>query len=112
MKRGDIYWADLNPTIGSEINKKRPILIISNNANNRVSSTITVLPITSNVNNVYPFEVKLEAESGLSKASKVQCQQVRTISKQRITGTLIGSVDQSTIKQIDIALKLHLALNG
>ena len=69
MKRGEIYFANLDPTIGSEIKKKRPVLIVSNNANNKMASTITVVPITSNINKIYPFEVLLETKnSGLSKA--------------------------------------------
>ena len=84
MKRGEIYFADLNPTVGNEINKRRPVLIVSNDANNRASSTITVLPITSNTERVYPFEVKLTAKlSGLPKESKVLAQQIRTISRTR-----------------------------
>lgn len=109
MKRGEIYYADLNPTIGAEIRKKRPILIISNDANNRGSSTITVLPITSNITNVYPFEVALPAKiSGLQKDSKIQCQQIRTISKLRITSPAVGKVDNKTLKNIEVATKLHL----
>lgn len=85
MKRGDIYIANLDPTIGSEIRKKRPVVIVSNNANNKVASTVTIAPITSNTTKVFPFEVLLEMKhSGLSKLSKVQCHQVRTISKLRI----------------------------
>ncbi len=112
MKRGEIYYADLNPTIGSEINKKRPVLIVSNNANNRAASTITILPITSNVSNVYPFEVALmPKKTGLPKASKVQCQQIRTISKLRINGKPLGAIDKNTQHQVDLALKLHLDIN-
>lgn len=53
MKRGDIFYVDLSPAIGSETDKQRPVLIVSNNANNRASTTITVLPLTSNVTRVY-----------------------------------------------------------
>ena len=59
MKRGEIYYADLNPVVGSEIAKRRPVLIVSNNANNRAASTVTVVPLTSQVSRVYPFEVLL-----------------------------------------------------
>ena len=112
MKRGEIYFANLDPTIGSEINKKRPVLVISNNANNRTSSTITVLPITSNVKKVYSFEVLLdEKEMGLKKISKVQCQQIRTISKLRMNSPLVGKVDAKTLRHIENALKLHLDLS-
>ena len=82
MKRGEIYYANLSPTVGSEIDKRRPVLVVSNDANNRAANTVTILPITSNVTRVYPFEVLLNPEdSGLPKPSKVQAQQVRKISK-------------------------------
>lgn len=109
MRRGDIYFADLNPTLGSEINKKRPVLIISNNSNNRAASTVTVVPITSNISKIYPFEVALSAaESKLSKDSKIQCQQIRTISKIRITTAKIGYVTENILLQVENAIKLHL----
>lgn len=111
MKRGEIYYANLDPTIGNEIKKKRPVLIISNNANNKASSTITIIPITSNTTQVYPFEVLLEiADSGLPKCSKAQCQQIRTISKMRIQSNKIGNIGNGMMKQVEDALKLHLAL--
>jgi mRNA interferase MazF len=111
MRRGDIFYADLSPTVGSEINKRRPVLIVSNDANNRAASTVTVVPITSSVTRVYPFEVALSAtESGLPKDSKAQAQQVRTIAKERITGPAVGRLATDTMKAIDAALRLHLAL--
>ena len=111
MKRGEIYYATLDPTIGSEIAKLRPVLIVSNDINNRVATTITILPITSNVTKVYPFEVALSpADSGLSKASKIQAQQIRTIAKQRIRGNVIGSLSLSLMQLVDTAIKLHLSL--
>lgn len=111
MKRGDIVFADLSPTIGSEINKRRPVLIVSNDANNRAASTVIVLPITSNVSKVYPFEVALAgAESGLPKDSKVQAQQIRTIAKERITGTAVGRLQEEKMWAVDSAIRLHLGL--
>lgn len=111
MKRGEIYFANLDPTIGSEIKKTRPILIVSNDANNRAASTVTVVPITTNTKKVYPFEVLLEPENTrLTKTSKAQCHQVRTISKLRITGKIIGHANSKIMKLIDAALKLHLDL--
>ena len=72
MKRGEIYYADLSPTVGAEINKRRPVLLVSNDANNRAAGTVTVLPITSNVTKLYPFEVSLDPrESGLPKPSSL-----------------------------------------
>jgi len=111
MRRGEIWFADLNPTRGSEIAKHRPVLIASNNANNRASGTITILPITSNVTRVYPFEVLLtSAECGLSKDSKIQAQQIRTIAKERIIGKVIGKLDKEKSRAVDAAMRLHLCV--
>lgn len=113
MKRGEIYYANLSPTVGAEINKKRPIVIVSNDANNRAASTITVLPITSNVSNIYPFEIQLtRAESGLPKDSKAQAQQIRTLSKERVPGKVIGKLSAVKMRQIEAAMRLHLGLTG
>ncbi|MGL5033593.1 MAG: type II toxin-antitoxin system PemK/MazF family toxin [Microcystaceae cyanobacterium] len=111
MKRGEIYYANLDPTIGSEIAKRRPVLIVSNDINNRAATTLTILPITSNIARIYPFEVALSPEnSGLSKASKIQAQQIRTIAKQRICSDALGSLSLSLMESVDAAIKLHLAL--
>lgn len=113
MKRGNIYFANLDPTIGSEIRKKRPVLIVSNDANNQAASTITVIPITSNVKKIFPFEVLLKIkDSGLQKPSKAQCQQIRTISKLRITGKSVGEVNLAIMKKVEEALILHLDFNS
>ena len=112
MKRGEIYYANLSPTVGSEMDKRRPVLIVSNDINNRAATTVTILPITSNVSRVYPFEVLLNPDdSGLPKPSKVQAQQVRTISKQRIEGEPLGTLSEELMQLVDAALKLHLGLN-
>jgi mRNA interferase MazF len=112
MKRGEIYYANLNPAVGSEMNKRRPVLVVSNDANNRAADTVTIIPITSNVTRIYPFEVLITPEdSGLSKPSKVQAQQVRTISKQRIAANIVGNLNPEMMQLIDAALKLHLDLD-
>jgi len=111
MKRGEIYYADLNPSVGDEIKNIRPILIVSNNKNNKMSNTVTILPITKNVDRVYPFEILLPKEkTGLVHDSKAQAHQVRTISKQRINSSVKGSVDVATMQRIETALKIHLDL--
>ena len=112
MKRGEIYYANLSPAVGSEMDKRRPVLIISNDINNRTATTVTILPITSNVSRVYPFEVLLKPDdSALPKSSKVQAQQVRTISKQRIEGEPLGTLSEELMQLVDAALKLHLGVN-
>jgi len=111
MKRGEIYYVNLDPSLGSETAKHRPVLIISNNINNQVGAIVTILPITSNVTKVYPFEILLQpVESGLPKPSKVQVQQIRTIAKQRINSSMVGSLKESLMQLVDIAIKLHLSL--
>jgi mRNA interferase MazF len=111
MRRGEIYYADLSPTIGSEIDKRRPVLIVSNDANNRAAGTVTVLPITSNVSRVYPFEVLLPPkESGLPKPSKVQAQQIRTISKERLRGSAVARLNITFMRRAEDAIRLHLDL--
>lgn len=108
MTRGDIYYADLEPSIGSEANKRRPCLIVSNDANNRAASTVTVLPITSNVDRVYPFEVLLEAE--LDRPCKIQANQIRTISNRRLHGGPLRQLPVAKMSLVDEALRLHLRL--
>ncbi|MDP3560029.1 MAG: type II toxin-antitoxin system PemK/MazF family toxin [Legionellaceae bacterium] len=111
MKRGEIYFADLDPTIGHEIKKRRPVLIVSNNASNKSSDLITIVPITSNISKVYPFEVFLTAiETDLPKDSKAQCHQIRTISKSRIEHSKRAGYVQQSMDKIQSALKLHLDL--
>jgi mRNA interferase MazF len=112
MKRGEIYFANLSPSVGSEMDKRRPVLIVSNDANNNAATTVTILPVTSNVSRVYPFEVLLNPEdSGLSKLSKIQAQQIRTISKQRILGDAVGNLSTELMELVNVAIKLHLDLD-
>lgn len=111
MRRGEIYYADLSPTVGSEINKRRRVLIVSNDANNRAANTVTVLPITSNVSRVYPFEIILSPkESGLPKPSKAQAQQIRTISKERLLDGALGRLNAALMRKAGNAMRLHLDL--
>lgn len=111
MRRGEIYYADLSPTVGSEIRKRRPVLIVSNDANNRAADTVTVLPITSNVSRIYPFEVMLTSrESGLPRPSKAQAQQIRTIAKERLEGDAMGRVSGILMRKAEDAMRLHLGL--
>lgn len=96
--------------MGGETKKVRPVLIVSNNANNKMASTLTIIPITSNTKKVYPFEVLLEVkDSGLPKQSKAQCHQIRTVSKIRLKNTKpIGRVTAHTLQHIQAALEIHL----
>lgn len=115
VRRGEIRWADLEPALGSEADKRRPVIIVSNDAANataarRGQGVVTVVPVTSSVTKVYPFQVLLTAgEAGLQVDSKAQAEQVREISSHRI-GPLIGQVSVVVMRQLDDALRLHLQL--
>ena len=109
-RRGEIWLVRLDPGIGSEIKKTRPALIISNDINNQHAPLATVLPISDKGAKVYPFEVAIsEGISGLSKPSKIKCQQIRTIDKERLVKKL-GTVEKELMLDIEEALKLHLAM--
>ena len=111
MKRGDVFYANLEPTQGAETQKTRPVVIVSNDAANRTAVLVTVLPITSNVSRIFPFEVKLlAADTGLSKDSKAMAQQVRTLDKGRLAKSVAGHVPANLMLQVDAALRLHLSL--
>lgn len=112
MKRGEIFFAMLDATRGSEIQKNRPVVIVSNDVANRASSLVTVVPLTSSLARVFPFEVRLNAEdTGLNKHGKAMAQQVRTLDKGRLGSARRGQVAPDKMLQIDAALKLHLALD-
>lgn len=106
---------DLDPARGSEANKRRPAVIVSNDHANAVATrlgrgVVTVVPVTSNVTRVFPFQVSLPAEStGLRVDSKAQCEQVRAVSVERL-GPALGQLPASIMGEIDAALCLHLRL--
>jgi mRNA interferase MazF len=111
IKRGSIYVAALDPVIGKEISKTRPVVVVSNDINNQFSGTVTIVPITSkNLQKIYPFEVLLPQGTGnLPKNSKIKSDQIRTLDKSRIV-RLIGALDKVTLKQIEKSIKIHLDL--
>ena len=115
MRRGEIYEIDLDPVRGSEANKRRPAVIVSNDAANLSAArlgrgVITVVPVTSNTDRIYPFQVLLRAaETGMPQDSKAQAEQVRSIAFDRV-GVRLGVVPRYLMPRIDEALRLHLAL--
>ena len=108
MNRGEVYWVDLEPSLGSEANKRRPCVIVSRDASNRAAATVTIVAITSSVRRIYPFDVYLE--DVLDRPSKVQANHVRTLSKERLLGPPVTRLSGELMKQVDAALRLHLAL--
>ena len=115
MRRGEIRLVDLDPVRGSEANKRRPAVIVSNDAANTTAQrlgrgVITVVPVTSNIGRVYPFQVLLRADhTGLGRDSKAQAEQVRSIAVERVAGR-IGSLRPDLLSALDEALRLHLGL--
>jgi mRNA interferase MazF len=115
MRRGDIHSVDLDPARGSEASKRRPAVVVSNDAANATAArlgrgVITVVPVTSNTERVYPFQVLLPAsETGLDRDSKAQAEQVRSISVDRV-GDRLGVVPHRIMLDVDEALRLHLGL--
>jgi mRNA interferase MazF len=115
MRRGEIRLADLNPARGSEANKRRPVVIVSNDRANLTAArlgrgVVTIVPVTSNTDRVFPFQALLPAAStGLRHDSKAQAEQVRSIAVERL-GTVLGHVPADVMGQLDDALRLHLQL--
>jgi mRNA interferase MazF len=115
MERGDVYLVDLDPVRGAEANKVRPAVLVSNNAANRVAArngrgVVTVVPVTSNIDRVYPFQIRVpRGEGGLTRDSKAQAEQVRSVDYARLRQR-IGAISSSTLRDLDIALRTHLAL--
>ena len=115
MRRGEIRLVDLAPTRGAEASKLRPAVIVSNDGANLTAErlnrgVVTVVPVTSNVSHVHPFQVMLDAVStGLDHDSKAQAEQVRSVAVERV-GRLVGSLTVELAAAVDEALRLHLAL--
>ncbi len=109
-KRGQIWFVSLDPVVGHGIGKKRPALVVSNDRNNQFADTVTVLPITSKTEKVYPFEVLLsKEETSLPKDSKVKCNQIRTVDKKRLVN-FVGTLSSEKLKVIEKALRIHLGI--
>lgn len=115
LRRGQIVLVSLDPAVGAEAAKTRPAVIVSNNTANTVAlrhdrATVTVVPVTSNVARVLPFQVLLPAAvTGLGVDSKAQAEQVRTIAVARIVRP-VGWVSSELMGALDESLRLHLAL--
>lgn len=115
MRRGEIRLIDLEPTRGSEANKRRPAVVVSNDRANATADrlargVITVVPVTSSIARVFPFQTLLPADAtGLRVTSKAQAEQVRSVSIERV-GAVLGHVPADLMAELDDALRLHLQL--
>ncbi|WP_423190083.1 type II toxin-antitoxin system PemK/MazF family toxin [Alkalibacterium sp. f15] len=112
VKRGDIYYADLSPVIGSEQGGMRPVLIIQNNVGNKYSPTVIVAAITTKIEKgKMPTHVEVGADKGLEKNSVVLLEQVRTIDKQRLRDQ-VTHLDNKTMTMVDDALAISIGLSN
>lgn len=111
IKRGDIYYANLNPVIGSEQGGARPVLIISNDVGNRHSPTVIVAAITGRIGTKakLPTHIFVHDNEGLDKESVILLEQIRTIDKQRLQKYL-GTLDSCCLFDVDKALSISIAL--
>jgi len=115
MRRGDIRLVNLDPVMGAEADKLRPAVLVSNDGANGTAArlgrgVVTVVPVTSNVARVYPFQVLLSAaETGLDHDSKAQAEQIRSIDVARVRGR-VGRLPAHLLRDLDEAMRLHLAL--
>ena len=115
MRRGEIWQVDLDPARGNEANKLRPAVVVSNDRANATATrlgrgVIAVVPVTSNVARIYPFQVSLSAATaGLAVDSKAQAEQIRSVATERLRRR-IGRVSAAELAELDRALRLHLEL--
>jgi mRNA interferase MazF len=115
MERGEIRMVDLSPTRGAEANKRRPAVVVSNDVANATAArlrrgVVTVVPVTSSTERIYPFQVLLPAErTDLPRDSKAHAEQVRAVAVERV-GELVGRLPPELVRELDDALRFHLAL--
>lgn len=107
IERGDVYWVNFEPSLGGEIKKTRPAIVLSNNTANTYLNRVQVVPITSNTDRLYPGEayVKLNTEK-----RKAMADQLTTISKQRL-GTKIGILSNEDMDRVEVAILLQLDID-
>lgn len=106
MKRGEVWWVEFDPAVGSEIKKTRPAVIVSNDAANRNLSRVVVVPVTSSTGRVYPGEALVHVAGQLSKA---MADQIMSADKARLK-SMVGTLEKQDLLAVEDAIKLQLGL--
>ena len=106
VKRGNVFWVNFEPSLGGEIKKKRPAVVISTDKANPYLNRVVVIPLSSNVSKIYPSEAKVTVKN---KQNKAMADQIRTVSKVRLISK-IQSLTSEEMKQIEEKIKLFLEL--
>jgi len=110
IRSGEVFLVNFEPTVGAEVKKSRPAVIVSNDINNAHSPIISISPITANVTRIYSFEVEIPAgTAGLRARSKVMVNQTRAVDKIRLIKK-VGQLPTQVVQEINQALKLHYDL--
>jgi mRNA interferase MazF len=107
IERGEVYWVNFDPSLGGEIQKTRPAVVLSNNAANHVLNRVQVVPITSRTDRLYPGEAYIDLNGERRKA---MADQLTTVSKQRL-GRKLGAVDSEDMAQVEAAVMLQLGFD-
>ena len=106
MKRGDVWWVSFDPSVGGEIKKKRPAVVISNDASNRHLNRVQVVPLTSRVDRVYPSEAVVTVKR---RQSKAMADQLTTVSKLRLIDQ-VGTLSARDMDKVERAVMVQLSL--
>jgi len=107
MKRCEVWWVNFDPSTGGEIQKKRPAVIVSNNASNKFLNRVQVVPLTSKTVRLYPSEALISFDS---KESKAMADQLATVSKSRLL-SCAGTISQEDMHKVEEAIKIQLAID-